>query len=160
MMAASAPTLYSGRSTRIICLNAAATMTTPVPASCPCNWTLSSNNAALISRTLRLCALAKLCHRFQTSLAGHHDIAHGALDSVFASSLALAEADNITIKRLETVSRWFPECPHRRHAGCVRQRQGYRHLRSRAGSLQTGSKTGNCHHRPASPPGCSASSLP
>ncbi|KAF4540343.1 Cytochrome p450 [Lasiodiplodia theobromae] len=43
--------------------------------------------------------------------SAHHDITYGALDSIFASSFGLAEADSITIQRFEAVSRWTPEMP-------------------------------------------------
>lgn len=37
--------------------------------------------------------------------SAHHDITYGALDSIFASSFGLAEADSITVQRLDAVSR-------------------------------------------------------
>ncbi|KAL1615347.1 hypothetical protein SLS54_009128 [Diplodia seriata] len=41
----------------------------------------------------------------------HHDITYGALDSIFASSFGLAEADSITTQRLGAVIRCTPEIP-------------------------------------------------
>lgn len=43
--------------------------------------------------------------------SAHHDITYGALDSIFASSFRLAEADSITIRRLDAISRWTPDIP-------------------------------------------------
>lgn len=44
--------------------------------------------------------------------SAHHDITYGALDSIFASSFGLAEADSITIQRFEAVSGWTPDMPN------------------------------------------------
>ncbi|KAK3390826.1 cytochrome P450 [Podospora didyma] len=45
--------------------------------------------------------------------SAQNDITFGALDSIFASSFGLAEADSITSQRLESVSRWAdaPQIP-------------------------------------------------
>ncbi|OJD32234.1 cytochrome p450 monooxygenase [Diplodia corticola] len=50
------------------------------------------------------CDMAK-----ERPFSAHHDITYGALDSIFASSFGLAEADSITTQRLDAVSRWAPE---------------------------------------------------
>ncbi|KAI0098779.1 cytochrome P450 [Nemania sp. FL0031] len=43
--------------------------------------------------------------------SAHHDLAYAALDSIFASSFGLPEADSIIIKRLEAVLQWEPQIP-------------------------------------------------
>ncbi|KAL1617767.1 hypothetical protein SLS56_010831 [Neofusicoccum ribis] len=63
-----------------------------------------------------VCTLMKLwqvkCDTAQgRPFSAHHDITYAALDSIFASSFGLAEADSITVQRLDAVSRWVPELP-------------------------------------------------
>ncbi|EOD46220.1 putative cytochrome p450 monooxygenase protein [Neofusicoccum parvum UCRNP2] len=63
-----------------------------------------------------VCTLMKLwqvkCDTAQgRPFSAHHDITYAALDSIFASSFGLAEADSITVQRLDAVSRWTPELP-------------------------------------------------
>ncbi|KAH9884564.1 cytochrome P450 [Xylariomycetidae sp. FL2044] len=43
--------------------------------------------------------------------SAHHDITYVALDSIFASSFGLPEAESITIQRLEAVQGWTPQIP-------------------------------------------------
>jgi cytochrome P450 len=40
--------------------------------------------------------------------SAHHDITYGALDSIFASSFGLQEADSITTRRLDAIYHWNP----------------------------------------------------
>ncbi|KAH8886532.1 cytochrome P450 [Thozetella sp. PMI_491] len=44
--------------------------------------------------------------------SAHHDITYGAMDSIFASSFGLPEAESITSQRFDAVSRWTPEVPN------------------------------------------------
>ncbi|KAK0629552.1 cytochrome P450 [Bombardia bombarda] len=43
--------------------------------------------------------------------SAHNDITYQALDSIFASSFGLPEAESITVQRLDAVSRWNPVIP-------------------------------------------------